>query len=846
MRDKLHTLIGGIESTVGPKLPDTEEVSAPFFGRGQELAVLRRILGVVRSEGERRAVTLVGPAGIGKSRLIEEFTREVRQLDDPPVRIFRSSAPREGSRWSSFTQLLSQRFDIAEAADLDAAKASVRAQMASVLDDRKVGDVLYLLGDLLDLEFQPSPLTKALEEGAPETEVLKRAILKNFLEADASFGPMCLVFDDLHLCHEPTLAMLKFLIEHVKAPILFLCAGRSELLSRHGALAETPAHTTLQLEPLAEVDSAALIGSVLTPEGMTPMHLVEKARAITGGNPGRIEEAGRFYRDRGTLPPPPTGTDAALETRLEELAADERLILQKAAVMGGVFWFGGLIVLDRDGREAPEVWSPKEEPGLAALSDCLARLSERDYVLRLPDSTFPHDEEYVFRHRAERERIAALTNPGDARRWHRLLADWLDSQPETRSHEEYLELLADQREKAGAQESAASAFLEAAGQARAHGSPKRELAYYEKALALLEDGHSRRLTALLRASELLEQLDKPEAAFERYREAAAVAFRLNRRRLWEAAHLAMSRVQEKLDAIEEAKQAELDRILIEEAKRRAELADQAAAEASAAAAAAAAASAAAAAIAAEPPPPPEPMLPPAPESVAPEPARETSRGEHESASEDAAAPPSEHEEESDAQEHELVAALSSPAVALAAAGFGTSDNGIPDDDRWDAPPAEEAPSDDGPSDEAPTDDASADDTRGDEAESPETPSTEEPAQHASADEAEVPADEAPAAEPSDDVHGAPTDASAPEEAGGEDAPATDQPTMLSAADIEPSHEPPPPPVVVVEPSASADATEPAPAQVPVVAKPQPQPETMPTPATEEATEPAAIGTETGT
>src|SRR5262249_17224333 len=161
----------------------------------------------------------------------------------------------------------------------------------------------------------------------------------------------------------------------------------------------------------------------------------------------------------------------------------------------------------------------------------------------VPDSTFPGDHEYVFRHRTERDRLAALTSASDARRWHRLLADWLDSRPETRSHEEYLELLAEQREKAGAYDSAASAYLEAAGESRAHASPKRELAYHEKALRLLEDGHSRRLVALLRTSELLEYLDRPEAALERYREAATLAFQLNRRRLWEAAQLAMTRLK---------------------------------------------------------------------------------------------------------------------------------------------------------------------------------------------------------------------------------------------------------------------------------------------------------------
>ena len=136
--------------------------------------------------------------------------------------------------------------------------------------------------------------------------------------------------------------------------------------------------------------------------------------------------------------------------------------------MGGVFWFGGLVVLDRADREPPVLWNEEDDESRLDITDRLQRLMERDYVMRLPDSTFPGDEEYVFRHRLERERISALTSPADARKWHRLLADWLDSKPEIRTHEQYLEMLAEQREKSGISDWAARAYLEAAGRARAH------------------------------------------------------------------------------------------------------------------------------------------------------------------------------------------------------------------------------------------------------------------------------------------------------------------------------------------------------------------------------------------
>ena len=493
-------------------------------------------------------MTVVGAAGIGKTRLIDEFVRAVvRPSDEDPIRIFRSSAVNDGSLWSCFTQLLLQRFDVVDALGPEEAKLGVRSQVAALLDDRKVGDVLHVLGGLLGLEFPDSPITKALDDAALDPSMPKRAILKSLLEIDAAQGPLCLVLDDLHLAHQQTIDMLHFLVENLRGPVMFIGAARPELLARPDVQPEGARYSVLHLEPLGEVDTAALIGSLLSPGGLTPMHVVEQAREVTGGNPGRIEETARYYRDQGTLPPPPSAPETALQTRIDELAPADRLLLQRAALMGGVFWFGGLVVLDRADREPPVLWNEEDDESRLDITDRLQRLMERDYVMRLPDSTFPGDEEYVFRHRLERERISALTSPADARKWHRLLADWLDCKPEIRTHEQYLEMLAEQREKSGIADWAARAYLEAAGRSRAHNVVKRELGYYEKALALLgEHDYGRRLDALLRTGELLEGLDRPEEALDRYRAALVLAFRLDRRGVWVAARLAATRLLAKL------------------------------------------------------------------------------------------------------------------------------------------------------------------------------------------------------------------------------------------------------------------------------------------------------------
>src|SRR4051794_14275686 len=115
MRPELKTLTGGIEVALGPRSQYLNP-PAPFFGRAPALENLKAVVETVRSTRECRCVTVVGAAGIGKTRLIDELVKAVlRPGDDDPIRVFRSSAVDDGSLWSCFTQLLLQRFDVVDA-----------------------------------------------------------------------------------------------------------------------------------------------------------------------------------------------------------------------------------------------------------------------------------------------------------------------------------------------------------------------------------------------------------------------------------------------------------------------------------------------------------------------------------------------------------------------------------------------------------------------------------------------------------------------------------------------------------------------------------------------------------
>src|SRR4029077_12579306 len=122
---------------------------------------------------------------------------------------------------------------------------------------------------------------------------------------------------------------------------------------------------------------------------------------------------------------------------------------ERAATMGSVFWLGGLLAIARLDAPAPDVWTRESVVDVAKIREILKELKERDYLLTLPDSTFPDDEEYAFKHNLERETLVKLLPKGPSKRFHKAIADWLSFKPYVRQHEETMGQLARHQELAG-------------------------------------------------------------------------------------------------------------------------------------------------------------------------------------------------------------------------------------------------------------------------------------------------------------------------------------------------------------------------------------------------------------
>lgn len=555
------------ESPASELLFGVNDLRAPLVGRDAEKSLLRAAAEACRTSGEARIVTLAGPSGIGKSRVIHEFLLELRTGGGRVPRVYRGSARGLQNSYGVFARLLRSRFGLVEGMDAEAAKAQVRAQVATVLEDRKVGDVCYFLGQLIDLDFLGSPLTRAVEDDAIQARLLRRSIVKAFFEGDAAQGPICLVFEDLHLADEDSIELLRYLMENLSGPILLLCATRPELVTRHEdwfAFGKEH-HQRVDLTPLPENLAVDLAKALLAPcAGGPPEALVDAAVGMAGGNPGLLEQMVRIFHDTGVLEERdalardpvwkvdleklagarlPLNVADAVAARIAALSAAERQLLEHAAAVGSVFWLGALVALVRMDKPAPELWTKSDMKDWDDLRALLDGLVARDYVLKLPDSSFSGEVEYVFKHNLERERIAQLTSGASARRYHQTIADWLAQKDGVRSQEEYCAMLAAHLEKAGALARAGLTYLEAGDLARSSYAAKKAHEYYAKGLELLGDSDARRrIDALHDHGDVLTLLGKTDEALAAFREMLGLAYRLALRAKGGAAHNRIGRL----------------------------------------------------------------------------------------------------------------------------------------------------------------------------------------------------------------------------------------------------------------------------------------------------------------
>ncbi len=541
-----------------------------FVGREREIRELDEVLDRVLTQKTQNAATIIGNPGVGKTRLVSEFIRR-NVKKRASLRSYMVSARKNESPYYIINRLLRSRFGMSDGADSEAIHREFRSQVSLLLGDKRVTEFLHFLGKFLELKFPESPFIKAVESNPNQREEISRIVLKNFFEIDGRQQPMILVFEDLHLAHNSSLEIIKYLIENIKdAPIMLLCVSQPALSVKNPDWfeAENHHHTRIEIGPLSRGDSEILLGNLLQSAENIPEDIIEISCDMAGGNPFFLEQVVRMYLENNTIRILEDGTwkidldnidttdlpltvEDAVQARIASLTPAERKVLEQAAVVGPIFWLGALVAIERTHREPPVLWggSGDIEPHM---EDTLEGLVERDYLIHMPDSTFVGDQEFAFKHNLEREMIRNTVSPVIIKTCNATLAQWLEYRvPE--HNEEFVDMLASSYEKGGDFVTAGRYYLIAASAARDRYSNRKSIEYSEKGLELIgEHDLVRKVDALHDIGDVLQRIGELDLALTKFREMQQISWKLDMKAKGGAAHNRIGRVHRESGRLDEA------------------------------------------------------------------------------------------------------------------------------------------------------------------------------------------------------------------------------------------------------------------------------------------------------
>ncbi len=420
--------------------------SAPLVGREPELAALRAAFERARSGRAPQLVTLVGPPGIGKSRLVAELGRAV-EADAELVswRVGRSLPYGESMAFWALAEIVKAEAGIRESDSADRVERKLaQAARHAVADDPEA--VTWVTRHL-------RPLVGTGNDEPPNAERQEcLAAWRRFLFGLADRRPLVIVLEDLHWADDALLDFVESLAgqagpERGKARLLIVATARPRLLERrpHWAGGGRRAAGTLELGPLSEADTTRLLDALLARHDL-PATVGAGLLARVGGNPLFAEEYVRMLRDRRPLGPdgvrepagvlstaPPKRSEPArphqelplpetvhaiIAARLDALPAEEKAVLQDAAVLGKVGWLAGLAAIGGSDRTWVEA--------------CLTRLEAKEFVRRVPRSSLAGEREYEFSHILVHDVAYGQIPRAERVDKHRRAAGWIEALHEDR------------------------------------------------------------------------------------------------------------------------------------------------------------------------------------------------------------------------------------------------------------------------------------------------------------------------------------------------------------------------------------------------------------------------------
>jgi len=440
--------------------------ATPCVGRERELGVLTGLYEECIGEPIARAVTVVGAAGIGKSRVRVELLRRIHVLGEPvEVWIGRGDPLRAGSPYGMIAPALRRAAAILDGEPIELRRQKLRARVMRNASAPHV-QTLVFLGEMIGVPFDEEELPQlraARHDPLLMAEQIRQAFV-HFVTIELSAQPLVIVLEDLHWGDLPSVKLIDAALrELIDRPLFVLALARPEVHELFPKLwLERGAHE-LRLDELTKKGSERLVRGVLgeTVTDALVARLVEQA----AGNAFYLEELIRATAE-GKGDAMPETVLAVIQSRLERLELDARRVLRAASVFGQRFWRGGVMALLGDAARA------------TGTAEWLDELCERELVTRIAPPRLAGQDELQFRHSLVREAAYAMLTDTDRKLGHQLAGEWLANAGEGDPL-----VLADHFERGGDLARAAVLFRAAAEQALAACDFRAALARCDRAVA---------------------------------------------------------------------------------------------------------------------------------------------------------------------------------------------------------------------------------------------------------------------------------------------------------------------------------------------------------------------------
>lgn len=485
---------------------------ARMVGRQREWSELTGLVTSVVDNGRGRFPVLVGEAGVGKSRLLRSLMDWMR-AQSFELTLLRGRVTQEtGSLpYGLLRDVLSFVFGMLESDHPDEARAKLVDGFRTLMGAG--GEkAAHFIGQLVGYDFSDSKYLADVLHDARRFRTQAYGYVESFLISATRERPVVIVLEDVHWADQGSLDLLAQVTERFgEEPLFLMCVARPQLLSRWAPHSDGESRPVIELRPLSASESGELVEALLDPLGDVPATLRDRIIEAAEGNPFYIEELVQMLIDDGVVDTSgpqwtvvedrlkdfrvPSTLTAVIQARVDALPVADREVLQRAAVIGRVFW-----------KDALETLSPEDD----ALGASLRSLCERGVIFERTPSAFEGSAEYAFKHSILHEVVYESVLLRRRAEYHAKAAAWLIQVSGNRA-DSWSPLIARHLEVAGNAAGAGEWYVRAGSQAQESYSLHEATQHYHKALALLGEQST---AVRLEAFEGLGRVLRWQARFE--------------------------------------------------------------------------------------------------------------------------------------------------------------------------------------------------------------------------------------------------------------------------------------------------------------------------------------------